>query len=654
MKHLAWPALCCFIASLAFQTFANGQEEWHSYKPGQATVRLTGPQSAPPATVTPADFKSQSLAKPRISFVSATNQPPQPQQPPILERPPFTTRPLPPIRGSEPLRDGFLPPTPDEKAQDRANRFILERIDPQLTIELQENRPVILRLKKAPFRDQIANPKIVDVLNITDNELSITGKQPGTTVLNFWFEDPSVASGQSVLSYIVRVTSAVDPEEDNIKVKLVKLEDQINRAFPNSFVRLQYVGNQVIVRGQAKDVEEASAMLRIVSSNIGESERAIKALQEGQVTSDSLDQLPDDSVLLLDRGITSQLQDGQSLPGLLQGNTGSGANAFRINNRVVNLLEIGGVHQVMLKVTVAEVNRSASRAIGADLSLGSLGNNSSFFSLLPLADLSMGGVGGTFLVNRGDFDLAINALKTLNLARSLAEPNLVTLNGQPATFNVGGSFPIPVTTGQTLNGLQGVQFQQFGVQLQFTPTVTDHDRIRLQLNAQVSTRDESATADVGGTAVPGLNQRTFNNTIELREGQTIAIAGLIQSNLGATSSRVPFLGDVPYLGRLFSSDSTSYDEQELIVLVTPYLVNPIGANEKPLPLPGSDYFEPDDLEFFIRGSIEGHISEDYRSPVRTDIHKMKAFRRLEQDFIIGKPGHSNGLLCPSVDTKVHP
>jgi len=653
-----WHTFCCLIVFCATQTVADAQQVRQSNQSGQATVRLSGPNSNPTTTETPTDFNAQSSPKFRIPYVSTNQLPPQPQQRnPQFERPPITSRPLPPIRGSEPLRDGFLPPTPDETAQDRANRFVLERVDPQLTIDLEVGRPVILRLKKAPFRDQVANPEIVDVLNITDTELSITGKKAGTTVVNFWFEDPNVASGQSVLSYIVRVTSAIDPEADNIKVKLVKLEDEINRAFPNSFVRLQYVGNQVIVRGQAKDVEEASAMLRIVSSNIGQSERAIKALQEGQVTSDDLDQLPNDSVLLLDRNVTSQLQEGQSLPGLLQGNTVSGANAFRINNRVVNMLEIGGIHQVMLKVTVAEVNRSASRAIGADLTLGSLGNNSSFFSLLPLADLSMGGLGGTFLVNRGDFELAINALKQLNLARSLAEPNLVTLNGQPATFDVGGRFPVPGNAILTNTGgaIQvGVEFVPFGVELNFTPTVTDGDRIRLQLNAQVSTRDEAATANVGGTNVPGLNRREFENTVELREGQTIAIAGLIQSNLGATSSRVPFFGDVPYLGRLFSSDGTSYDEQELIVLVTPYLVNPIDAKEKPLPLPGSDYYEPDDLEFFLRGSLEGHIAEDFRSAARTDLQKIKAFRRQEQDFIIGKPGHSNGLLCPSVDTKVHP
>ena len=558
---------------------------------------------------------------------------------------------LPPIRGREPLQNGFRPPATDEEAGDRASEFILERIDPQLTIDLQVDRPVILRLKQAPLRDQISNPEIVEMVNVTDTEVSLVGRQPGTTVLNFWFEN--AAGKESILSYLVRVESlSTDVEESRrINVKLLKLEDQINRAFPNSVVRLQYVGSQVVVRGQAKDIEEASAILRIVSQSVSEAERARKSILRGEIHATDEGERVRDDVLIVDTAIANTLPEGQSLPSLLSGETESGFSSFNINNRIVNLLEIGGLHQVMLKVTVAEVNRSAIRAIGADLRIG--GGSSSFFSLLPLAELGMAGTGGTLLVNRGDFDLAINALKQLNLARSLAEPNLVTMNGQPANFQVGGEFPVPQVTGFTGAGLQGVEFVPFGVQLDFTPNVTDGDRIRLTLRATVSTRTEDTT-NINGSNITGLNSRNFQSTVELREGQTIAIAGLIQSNLGATSERVPLVGDVPFLGRLFSSDRTSYDEQELIVLVTPYLVNPIDAACEPLPLPGSDYFEPDDLEFFLRGSLTGHFAEDFRTPARTDIHKIKAFRRVEQELIIGQPGHSNGLLCPSVETKVHP
>lgn len=510
------------------------------------------------------------------------------------------------------------------------NRYIVEQIESSQVLDVQLGRPTILQLSQAPFRDQVAAPEVLEVLNITETEYSITGREVGTTVLNFWFENPESPTGRDLVSYLVRVND--DPETvRRYEALLKKLETEINRAFPNSVARLSYVGNQVVVRGQAKDVEEATQILRIVSRSLPRESQLDTPFAPEQFFVAN----PDPEALLAAGGVE----------GLLQGRTQTGANTARINNRIVNLIEVGGVHQVMLKVTVAEVNRSAVRAIGADLRIG--GDSAQFFSLLPLAELGVAGTGGTLLVNRGDFDLAINALKQMNLARSLAEPNLVTLNGQPAQFQVGGQFPVPQLSGFTGAGLQGVEFIPFGVQLQFTPNVTDNDRIRLNLQATVSTRTDDTT-NIGGANIAGLNSRNFQSTVELREGQTLAIAGLIQSNLGASSFRVPFLGDIPFFGRLFSSDDTSYDEQELMVLVTPYLVNPIDQAIKPLPVPGSDYYEPDDLEFFMRGRLTGRIPEDFRTPARTTLKQIKAFRRIEQEFIIGQPGHVNGLLCPSV------
>lgn len=525
------------------------------------------------------------------------------------------------------LEPGFGIPPDDAAARQREGNYVLDRVHADLTLDVQVGRPVILRLKKAPFRDQVADPETVDVLNITETEYSITGKKVGATVLNYWFENPDSPTGQELISYLVRVLD--DPETaQRFEALLARLEHDVNRAFPNSAIRLSYVGNQVVVRGQAKDIEEATQILRIVARSLPKADQA---------------EVPfDPKQFFLDGADLDQISEAGGITGLADGQTNTGANGTRINNRIVNLLEIGGLHQVMLKVTVAEVNRSAIRAIGADLEIGDP-LDTSFFTLLPLP-----GAGGTFLVNRDDFSLAINALKSINLARSLAEPNLVTLNGQTANFQVGGQFPVPSNALVGGAGAQGgVDFIPFGIQLNFTPNVTDHDRIRLNLQATVSTRDESTGAVIADSEVPGLNNRNFQTTVELREGQTIAIAGLVQSNLGGSSARVPFFGDLPILGRIFSSDNTSYDEQELIVLVTPYLVNPLSARQEPLPLPGSDYFEPDDLEFFVRGSLVGHIAEDFRSPARTDFEKIKAYRRLEQDLIIGQPGHSNGLACPS-------
>jgi pilus assembly protein CpaC len=205
----------------------------------------------------------------------------------------------------------------------------------------------------------------------------------------------------------------------------------------------------------------------------------------------------------------------------------------------------------------------------------------------------------------------------------LAEPNLVTLNGQTASFQAGGQFPVPQITGFTAAGLQGVAFVPFGVQLAFTPIVTDKDRIRLTVSAEVSTRDlATAQTVINGAGVPSLQTRNFQTTVELREGQTLAVAGLIQNNLGADSPRVPFFGDLPLVGPLFGVSHTSAGEQEIVVLITPELVHPLEPHEVP-PLPGSDIFEPGDLEFYLLARLESRRYEDYRSPVRTDkIHKM--------------------------------
>jgi pilus assembly protein CpaC len=503
--------------------------------------------------------------------------------------------------------------------------------DPEQSIELLEKRATYRRFNQAPIREEVTDEEVVDLQSVGPNEYRIYAKQLGVSVISFWFENPEAPGQPDVLSYLVRVLD--DPEEDErMRVLLRNLEQDLNRTFPNSSVQLSYVGQQVVIRGQAKDVEAATHISRIVSQSLPDDEQAEQAFDPEQV--------------FLGNAGVQDLVDAGGIRGLLTGQNSAGINAANINGRVINLLQISGVHQVMLKVTVAEVNRSATRAIGVDFSLGSIGDSASFFSMLPLAQLGTIGNGATLLADRTDFDLAINALKTLNLARTLATPTLTTLNGQQAQMLVGGSFPVPQVTGATATGLQGVTFQQFGVQMSFLPTVTDNDRVRLKVQATVSTRDESTGTMVGNSNVSGLTSRNFQTTVELRNGTTLAVGGLIQSNLGGTTSRIPFAGDVPFLGRAFSSDTTSYDEQELIVLVTPYLVGPVEGGPEMLPLPGSDYFEPDDFEFFLQGRLEGRRAEDFRSPARSDLGRIKAFRKLEQQYFIGQPGHSNAVFVP--------
>jgi pilus assembly protein CpaC len=529
-------------------------------------------------------------------------------------------------------------PEPSPEVERKFNKYIDRTIDVENTLDITQGRPRLLLLKRAPFRIQIADQSVADYLLITERELSLSGHKTGTTTLNLWFQDPDQPGQQEVLSYLLRVIPDADA-----KVRLEEvyraLETEINRNFPDSVVRLSLVGDKLLVRGQAKDVEDAEHILQILGQNApGGPERI--PLENANL---SMIGTPQDFAQLAEEGVTAR-------EALNEVSTDSDYSS------VINMLQIPGVQQVMLKVTVAEVNRSAARAIGAEMRIGDLTSGASFFSLFPI-----GATGGNLLVNRGDFELAINALKQLNLAKTLAEPNLVTLSGRPASFQAGGSFPVPQISGFTSAGLQGVDFIPFGVQVQFVPVVTDTDRIRMQLVASVSTRDDTNSADIGGTNVPSLTSRNFRTVVELREGQTLAIAGLLQTNYGATSNRIPFVGDTPVLGRLFSSDNNSYDEQELVVLVTPYLVQPLEEHETQ-PLPGSDLFEPTDVEFFLLGRIDSRYAEDYRTPIRTDCERMKAFRRCQAEFIIGPSGyspcvrakHEGPVLPPAAPRRIYP
>jgi pilus assembly protein CpaC len=166
------------------------------------------------------------------------------------------------------------------------------------------------------------------------------------------------------------------------------------------------------------------------------------------------------------------------------------------------------------------------------------------------------------------------------------------------------------------------------------------------LRADVTTRS-STTTNVSGAAVPTeVDTRAFDSTVELREGQTLTVAGLIQNNFGGTSNRVPLWGDLPLIGRAGGLDSVTSGEQELVVLVTPVLVHPMERCQTP-PLPGSDIFEPGDVEFFLGGHMESQRTKDFRASARTDFDRMTSYYHCEDRFIVGPKGATYGCCtCP--------
>ena len=425
--------------------------------------------------------------------------------------------------------------------------------------------------------------------------------------------------------------------------KYKEIELEINRVFPDSRVQLTLVGNKLVLSGECKDVQEATYILNVVRANVMPAHKVLPGTQdtEGEANANAGQDAGE--------GVTAS-GFAAGTPGLL--NAGLFGQDF-----IVNLLRVPGEQQVMLRVVVAEVNRSASRTIGMNFAVQNGKNvifsNSTGGLLNTLGNSSQSGTSaldgiGTGLNNiRASLDnqhvlLSFSALRTLGYARSLAEPNLVALNGQTANFQAGGEFPVPMISGFTAAGLQGVSYVPYGVILQFTPMVTDRDRVRLAVRAIVSTRDVATGAQIAGASVPGQQTRNFSTIVELREGQTLAVAGLIQNNLGGDSDRVPGIGDLPFIGNLTGFSRISNAEQELVILITPELVHPLDTRDghENLPLPGADIYEPGDLEFYVKGRIESRRSTDYRSPVRTEWDRMMAYRHCEQSYIDGPHGQT--------------
>jgi pilus assembly protein CpaC len=194
----------------------------------------------------------------------------------------------------------------------------------------------------------------------------------------------------------------------------------------------------------------------------------------------------------------------------------------------------------------------------------------------------------------------VDALKSDGLVKVLAEPTLIALSGQDAYFLAGGEFPVPVPQGL---GSVAIEYKPFGVGLTFTPTVLADNKINIKVAPEVSELDFNLAVQLEGFVVPGLNTRRAETVIELADGQSFAIAGLLRDTARDAMSKYPLLGDIPILGTLFRSRSFQKAETELIIIATPHLVKPIDGDQQPLP---TDYYvEPNDTEFYVLGLMEG-------------------------------------------------
>jgi len=275
-------------------------------------------------------------------------------------------------------------------------------------------------------------------------------------------------------------------------------------------------------------------------------------------------------------------------------------------DRVSNLMVVGGTQQVMLKVRFAEMQRSVSKNLSASLGIssnsgtvsGGIASGRNFSSVgTPGVSDGAGAMALGFTAGAFEFGVLLEALESKGMVRTLAEPNLTALSGQEAKFLAGGEYPIPVAAGQ---GQIGIEYKPFGVELNFTPVVVEGDIINLTLNAAVSSID-SAGITQNGFTVNAFKRRETSTTVEMRDGESFAIAGLLQDDFRDASGQVPWIGDVPIIGALFRSANYQRAQSELVIIVTPHLVTPV--NGEALALPTDRVRVPTERDLFLFGNV---------------------------------------------------
>jgi pilus assembly protein CpaC len=274
---------------------------------------------------------------------------------------------------------------------------------------------------------------------------------------------------------------------------------------------------------------------------------------------------------------------------------------------VTNLITVAGSQQVMLAVRFAELKRTAAKELGLNTQWDITSGDVAFQLLTGLG--AAASRFGSAALTIGDLDLLLDALEEKRVLKTLAEPNLIALSGESASFLAGGEFPIPVVQSTGTAGAApaiSIEYKEFGVRLSFTPTVLGNDVINLVVEPEVSAIDPTSSVVLSGFDIPGLTTRRARTTVDLKDGQSFAIAGLLQSNFQGNIQQFPFLGDIPVLGALFRSSDYQRNETELVIIVTPYKVKP--ARPGDLVLPTDSFTPPSDSDFFLQGMTDAATS----------------------------------------------
>ena len=392
------------------------------------------------------------------------------------------------------------------------------------------HQSAVLKLDK-PFAELlVGNPKIADVLALTDRTIYVLGKGLGTTSLTVYGRDKKLIAIADLV-----VTHDIEG-----------LKRRFHDLMPDERIEVRPANGSIVLSGP-------------VSSN----SNLARALAVAE----------------------------QYAPG-----------------KVTNLLSVRGSQQVMLSVRFAEVTREVSKELGLNTQFSG-GNKISIttgdalltgaFSATAFAT----GTLGTYMFGKFALDVLFDALEQKGVVKTLAEPNLIALSGDTASFLAGGEFPVPIARDTDDGGVSiTIEFKEFGVSLSFTPTVLDDGLINLLVAPEVSKIDPTNSVTLSGFVIPALTTRRARTTVELRDGQSFAIAGLIQTDFQDTIRQFPGLADVPVIGGLLRSTDFQRNETELVIIVTPHLVKP--AAPATLKTPADNFKPPSDIDYLLFGRVE--------------------------------------------------
>jgi pilus assembly protein CpaC len=379
----------------------------------------------------------------------------------------------------------------------------------------------------------IADPKIADVLPLSDRSVYVVGKAPGSTVLTIYGPGKRLIAATGVV-----VSADID-----------SLKSRLNQLLPNERdIAIQPANQSLVLSGS---VSSAPVLQRVL------------ALAETYA------------------------------PG-----------------KVVNMLGVEGTQQVMLSVRIVEMERNTAKALrlnveSQDPTADIFFNTGETILTGALVD-TFGSISAFLGGGSSQVDLLFDALETKGLIKTLAEPNLVAMSGDTANFLAGGEFPIPVAQSSAAAGGEAtitIAFKQFGIALAFTPTVLSDGLINIVVNPEVSSIDPSTTINTGSVRIPGIKVRRASTTVELRDGESFTIAGLLKDNYENSVRQFPFLGEIPIIGAFFRSTGYQHSESELVIVVTPHLVVPRRGS---VATPADRFIPPSDFELFVAGDQIGN------------------------------------------------